>query len=112
MELNDFSTWLNATYDFDCFENELFRIALVQTFNFLDGTQIGGIRFFEYHQQPQLSQRILRQYLEQLSMLLKLASESSDTHPVIDGLNLHVFSRSMGELQLKISQLKNQFEGV
>ncbi|PDS22256.1 hypothetical protein [Flavobacterium branchiophilum] len=112
MELTAFSNWLKASYDFDSNENEFFSIALVQTFNYLNDVQIDKIPFFEYHQQPKLSHKILWRYLEQLLMLLKLIPQSDVLPRVIDGLNLHEFFRLKGELQLKIFELKNLFEGV
>lgn len=112
MELTAFSFWLKATYDFDSNENEFFKIALSQTFIFLDNVQIEGVPFFEYHQQPKLSHKILWRYLEQMLMLLKQIPQSDDLPRVIDDLNLHEFSRLKGELQLKIFELKNLFERV
>ena len=48
MELLDFSSWLKATYNFDCYENQLFKIVLEDTFERFKNSTINGVAFVDY----------------------------------------------------------------
>ena len=113
MELLDFSSWLKATYNFDCYENQLFKIVLEDTFERFKNSTINGVAFVDYYQGHALYQELLLHYLSLLTTMIELIPESeSQTSLNILGLPLNHFSRHKNNLKFQVSQLKNQCEGL
>ncbi len=111
MDLNSFNLWMVENFQFDCFENEIFKLALIQTFNMVDSTTINGLSFFEYHQKNPFS-KFLQQYLISLEFLIKqIPSLNSDHSIEIDFVLLNQFSGQKEHLQSQLFQLMKRYEG-
>lgn len=109
MELNDFSTWLNTTYDFDCNDNELFKTSLSDAFEQFKKSTVNGIPFPVLHQGTNLFPEFLQRFLRHLTGLLEFVPEPGlNKKANVLGLNLNQFSSQKQMLKSQLSELKTQ----
>lgn len=107
MNIFEFKDWLNKKYEFDCFENAIFELALTQTYEMMKGTTINGLPFFQYHQKN-LYCKFLSQYLVSLEFLIRrIPQPNADYSIEIDSVLLNPFSDQTEHLRSQLSRLKS-----
>ena len=108
MNFNDFNSWTQENYSFDCFENELFKQSLYHAFNTFKSSTIDGVSYLEVFQ-DNLYPNFLKHYLTQILTLIKMipVPDSGINWNVCD-VHLNDFVHQKADLSQRIGLLASQ----
>ncbi|OPB87843.1 hypothetical protein [Elizabethkingia occulta] len=108
MDFNDFHSWLQEKFSFDCFENDLFKKALYSVYEEFSNSKYDGVSFLQFYQ-DNLYSEFLRSYLNRLELLIKqIPHPDSVVTWNVYGIPLNHYSLQKEELSQRIGLLASQ----